>query len=111
MKTMEPGNVYILWNDENLLPEAGQESSGNDAAAKDTGDAEKECGINSEQTAPEEQQIPPKNQSFEGFINLATEICVAVIKRFLKKSRNKGLLMEWHFVTGKENNSSRKFPF
>lgn len=45
MKTMEPGNVYILWNDENLLAEAGQESSGNDAAAKDTG--EKEFGINS----------------------------------------------------------------
>lgn len=50
-------------------------------------DAEKECGINSEQTAPEEQQIPPKNQSFEGSINLATEICVAVIKRFKKKIR------------------------
>lgn len=58
MKTMEPGNVYILWNDENLLPEAGQESSGNDAAAKDTG--EKEFGINSEQTAPDKQQIPQK---------------------------------------------------
>lgn len=58
MKTMEPGNVYILWNDENLLPETGQESSGNDAAAKDTG--EKEFGINSKQTAPDEQQIPQK---------------------------------------------------
>lgn len=59
MKTMEPGNVYILWNDENLLPEAGQESSGNDAAAKDTG--EKEFRIQQRANSSRQAADPPKN--------------------------------------------------
>lgn len=69
------------------FPEAEQESSGNNVVAKD---ADKEFGINRDPTAvsvtPEEQQIHPKGQSFEGSINLATEICAVVIDR-LKKNQ------------------------